>query len=93
MQNSKRKFNILNIVTAVSFIYIAFSPYIVSLLNLMVPIFQGVMFKFVIESFFNVVFNFQNVLCFVASILALICVFTKFDKIGAAVSSDMHPKS
>lgn len=87
MQNAKQKFNILNIVTAVSFIYMALSPYIKSLFNCMIAAFQGVMFKYVIESFFKVVFNFQNALWFVASIIAVICVFTRFDKIGPAVSS------
>ena len=87
MQNAKQKFNILSIVTAVSFIYMALSPYIKSLFNCMIAAFQGVMFKYVIESFFKVVFNFQNALWFVASIIAVICVFTRFDKIGSAVSS------
>lgn len=85
MQNAKQKFNILSIITAVSFIYLAISPFVMSLFNCIISLIQGAMFRYVIISFFNNFF--QNILCFVASVIAVICVFTKFDKIGSAVSS------
>ena len=85
MQNAKQKFKILSIITAVSFIYLAISPFVMSLFNCIISLIQGAMFRYVIISFFNNFF--QNILCFVASVIAVICVFTKFDKIGSAVSS------
>ena len=85
MQNAKQKFNILSIITAVSFIYLAISPFVMSLFNCIISLIQGAMFRYVIISFFNNFF--QNILCFVASVIGVICVFTKFDKIGSAVSS------
>ncbi len=81
MSKLKEKFNILNIVIAVLFIYMAFAPYFISL---SFNVLQGTSLKYTVQSFFNLVFDFSYILNFIGAIAIAVGVFTKFDKLITA---------
>ncbi len=80
----KKKFNIPTIIAAISFIYLAFSPLIIT------PIFNLIMgysFGVVIESLINYIFTLSSIIFFWSYIIIAVGILTKFDKITVAASA------
>ncbi|MBO5210404.1 MAG: hypothetical protein J6B80_00570 [Clostridia bacterium] len=81
MSLTKKKLNIWAVVAALSFLYLAFIPYIMSPIETIL-ISEG--FGYIIRNFFSALFNISNILSFVANILLAVGILTKFDKIAVA---------
>jgi hypothetical protein len=81
---TKKKISIPSIIAAISFIYLAFCPYIIN------PIFNillGHNFNVIIRIIVNSIFNFGNIINFLACLITAVGIFTKFDKIAVAITS------
>ncbi len=84
MALTKKKINISAIIVALSFIYLALCPYI---LNPIYNILLGQPFVMIISNLFKSIFNFGNIINFVACIVIAVGIFTKFDKIAVTITS------
>ena len=81
---TNKKISIPSIIAAISFIYLAFCPYIIN------PIFNillGLDFNVIIRIIVNSIFNFGNIINFIACVITAVGIFTKFDKIAVAITS------
>ncbi len=81
---TKKKISIPSIIAAISFIYLAFCPYIIN------PIFNillGHNFNVIIRIIVNSIFNFGNIINFIACVITAVGIFTKFDEIAVAITS------
>ena len=81
---TNKKISIPSIIAAISFIYLAFCPYIIN------PIFNillGHNFNVIIRIVVNSIFNFGNIINFLACVITAVGIFTKFDKIAVAITS------
>lgn len=86
MAKSNNKINIAAVITTISFLYLAFIPYIT---NVFYNLILGIDFTYVIRNLFSAIFNFGNAVHFVGCLLIAIGILTKFDKIALAASSSM----
>lgn len=84
MSKLNKKINIWAIVAAISFLYLAFIPYITNpIYNLLL----GYDFVSIIKLLLSTIFNFGNAVYFVGYILIAVGILTKFDKISLAAGS------
>lgn len=86
MSKLKKKISIWAVITALSFLYLAFIPYVSS------PVYNillGLGFPYIIKNFFASLLNLSNIIHFIACLLIAIGIFTKFDKIAVAAGSAM----
>ncbi len=84
MSLTKKKISIWAIIAALSFLYLAFCPYI---LNPIYNLLLGQPFGMIIKNLFYSIFAFGNILNFIACLVTAIGIFTKFDKIAITVTS------
>ncbi len=84
MSSTKKKVSISAIIAALSFIYLAFCPYI---LNPIYNLILGQPFNMFIRYLISSIFSLGNILNFVACLVIVIGLFTKFDKIAVTVTS------
>ena len=84
MSISKKKISISAIIAALSFLFLAFYPYF---LNPIHNILLGLSFSVIIRIIINSIFNFGNIVNFIACIITAVGIFTKFDKIAVAITS------
>ena len=84
MSITKKKISISAIIAALSFVYLALCPYV---LNPIYNILLSQPFGMVIRNFLTSIFNFGNIINFVACIVIAVGIFTKFDKIAVTITS------
>ena len=83
MAKSKIKLNAWAIIAALSFLYLAFAPYLSSLI---LNLFQDQPIHIMLVNFVKSIFNLGNTVNFLACLAVTICVFTKIDAIGVTVA-------
>lgn len=84
MSITKKKISISAIIAALSFLYLAFCPYFLApIYNLLL----GQPLTALISTFISSIFNFSNIINFVACFIIAIGIFTKFDKIALTITS------
>ena len=84
MSITKKKISISAIIAALSFLFLAFYPYF---LNPIHNILLGQSFSVIIRIIINSIFNFGNIVNFIACIITVVGIFTKFEKIAVAITS------
>ena len=85
MSLKKKKISISAIIAAISFIYLAFCPYVLN--PIIYNIILGQPFLSIIRSFFASIFALNNIINFIACLVMIVGIFTKFDKIAATITS------
>lgn len=86
MAKSKIKLNAWAIIAAISFLFLAFAPYLSSLtLN----IFRDQPIHMMLTNFIKSIFNLGNTVNFLACLGVTICIFTKIDAIGVTLASGL----
>ena len=84
MAKSKIKLNIWAVIAAISFVYLAFAPYLSSLI---LNLFQDQPIHMMFLNFIKSVFNLGNTLNFLGCLGVAICIFTKIDAIAVTLAS------